>query len=113
MSWSAHLRSTGDFAKVGDSVEAGSLTLDREERKMSLGIKQLTTDLWIDITTKYPLGSKHSGTVRNFTNFGIFLELEEGIDGLIHISDLSWNKKVKHPSELLLLSQFRCSCDGY
>ena len=99
MSWSAHLRSAGDFMKVGDSVEAEVLTLDREERKMSLGIKQLTTDPWTDITTKYPQGSKHSGTVRNFTNFGIFLELEEGIDGLIHISDLSWNKKVKHPSE--------------
>ena len=99
MSWSAHLRSAGDFMKVGDSVEAEVLTLDREERKMSLGIKQLTTDPWTDITAKYPQGSKHSGTVRNFTNFGIFLELEEGIDGLIHISDLSWNKKVKHPSE--------------
>ena len=99
MSWSAHLRSAGDFMKVGDAVEAEVLTLDREERKMSLGIKQLTTDPWTDITTKYPQGSQHSGTVRNFTNFGIFLELEEGIDGLIHISDLSWTKKVKHPSE--------------
>ena len=99
MSWSAHLRSAGDFMKVGDSVEAEVLTLDREERKMSLGIKQLTTDPWTDITTKYPQGSTHAGTVRNFTNFGIFLELEEGIDGLIHISDLSWTKKVKHPSE--------------
>ena len=99
MSWSAHLRSAGDFMKVGDSVEAEVLTLDREERKMSLGIKQLTTDPWTDITTKYPQGSQHAGTVRNFTNFGIFLELEEGIDGLIHISDLSWTKKVKHPSE--------------
>ena len=99
MSWSAHLRSAGDFMKVGDAVEAEVLTLDREERKMSLGIKQLTTDPWTDITTKYPQGSTHAGTVRNFTNFGIFLELEEGIDGLIHISDLSWTKKVKHPSE--------------
>ncbi len=99
MSWSAHLRSAGDFMKVGDAVEAEVLTLDREERKMSLGIKQLTTDPWTDITTKYPQGSQHAGTVRNFTNFGIFLELEEGIDGLIHISDLSWTKKVKHPSE--------------
>ncbi len=99
MSWSAHLRSAGDFMKVGDEVEAQVLTLDREERKMSLGIKQMTTDPWTDITTKYPQGSQHKGTVRNFTNFGIFLELEEGIDGLIHISDLSWTKKVKHPSE--------------
>ncbi len=99
MSWSAHLRSAGDFMKVGDAVEAEVLTLDREERKMSLGIKQLTTDPWTDITTKYPQGSTHAGTVRNFTNFGIFLELEEGLDGLIHISDLSWTKKVKHPSE--------------
>jgi len=99
MSWSAHLRSAGDFMKVGDEVEAQVLTLDREERKMSLGIKQMTTDPWTDITTKYPQGSQHKGTVRNFTNFGIFLELEEGIDGLIHISDLSWTKKIKHPSE--------------
>ena len=99
MSWSAHLRSAGDFMKVGDEVETEVLTLDREDRKMSLGIKQLTTDPWTDITTKYPQGSKHEGTVRNFTNFGIFLELEEGIDGLIHISDLSWTKKIKHPSE--------------
>ena len=99
MSWSAHLRSAGDFMKVGDEVDAQVLTLDREERKMSLGIKQMTTDPWTDITTKYPQGSQHKGTVRNFTNFGIFLELEEGIDGLIHISDLSWTKKVKHPSE--------------
>jgi small subunit ribosomal protein S1 len=99
MSWSAHLRSAGDFMKVGDEVEAEVLTLDREERKMSLGIKQLTTDPWNDIASKYPQGSQHKGTVRNFTNFGIFLELEEGIDGLIHISDLSWTKKIKHPSE--------------
>lgn len=99
MSWSTHLRSAQDFMKVGDEVEAVILTLDREDRKMSLGIKQLTPDPWTDITTKYPVGSKHTGTVRNFTNFGVFVELEEGIDGLIHISDLSWTKKVKHPSE--------------
>ena len=100
MSWSTHLRSAQDFVKVGDEVEAVILTLDREERKMSLGIKQLSSDPWTDITTKYPVGSKHSGTVRNFTNFGIFVELEEGIDGLVYISDLSWTIKVKHPSEL-------------
>ncbi|MFD0797097.1 30S ribosomal protein S1 [Maribacter chungangensis] len=99
MSWSTHLRSAQDFVKVGDEVEAVVLTLDREDRKMSLGIKQLTPDPWTDITTKYPVGSKHSGIVRNFTNFGVFVELEEGIDGLIYISDLSWTKKVKHPSE--------------
>ncbi|MFV0566658.1 MAG: 30S ribosomal protein S1 [Flavobacteriaceae bacterium] len=99
MSWSTHLRSAQDFVKVGDEVEAVILTLDREERKMSLGIKQLTPDPWTDITAKYPLGSKHTGTVRNFTNFGVFVELEEGIDGLIYISDLSWTKKIKHPSE--------------
>jgi small subunit ribosomal protein S1 len=100
MSWSTHLRSAQDFVKVGDEVEAIVLTLDREERKMSLGIKQLSTDPWTDITAKYPVGSKHSGIVRNFTNFGIFVELEEGIDGLVYISDLSWTIKVKHPSEL-------------
>lgn len=99
MSWSTHLRSAQDFVSVGDEVEAVILTLDREERKMSLGIKQLTSDPWTDITSKYPLGSKHVGTVRNFTNFGVFVELEEGIDGLIYISDLSWTKKIKHPSE--------------
>ena len=99
MSWSTHLRSAQDFVKVGDEVEAQILTLDREDRKMSLGIKQLTPDPWTDITTKYPVGSKHTGLVRNFTNFGVFVELEEGIDGLIYISDLSWTKKVKHPSE--------------
>ena len=97
MSWSTHLRSAQDFMSVGDEVEAVVLTLDRDERKMSLGIKQLTPDPWTDITTKYPIGSKHKGTVRNFTNFGVFVELEEGIDGLIHISDLSWTKKIKHP----------------
>ncbi|OZV66630.1 30S ribosomal protein S1 [Winogradskyella aurantia] len=99
MSWSTHLRSAQDFVEVGDEIEAVILTLDREERKMSLGIKQLTPDPWTDITTKYPVGSKHSGIVRNFTNFGVFVELEEGIDGLIYISDLSWTKKIKHPSE--------------
>jgi small subunit ribosomal protein S1 len=101
MSWSTHLRSAQDFVKVGDEVEAVILTLDREERKMSLGIKQLSTDPWTDITSKYPIGSKHTGTVRNFTNFGVFVELEEGIDGLIYISDLSWTKKIKHPSEFV------------
>ena len=99
MSWSTHLRSAGDFVKIGDEVEAVVLTLDREERKISLGIKQLSTDPWADIQTKYPVGSQHVGTVRNFTNFGVFVELEEGIDGLIYISDLSWTKKIKHPSE--------------
>ncbi|NQY07663.1 MAG: 30S ribosomal protein S1, partial [Flavobacteriaceae bacterium] len=101
MSWSTHLRSAQDFVKVGDEVEAQILTLDREERKMSLGIKQLTPDPWTDITTKYPVGSKHSGTVRIFTYIGVFVELEEGIDGLIYISDLSWTKKIKHPSEFV------------
>jgi small subunit ribosomal protein S1 len=99
MSWSTHLRSAQDFVSVGDEVEAVILTLDREDRKMSLGIKQLTPDPWTDITKKYPVGSKHTGIVRNFTNFGVFVELEEGIDGLIYISDLSWTKKIKHPSE--------------
>lgn len=101
MSWSTHLRSAQDFVKVGDTVEAVVLTLDREDRKMSLGIKQLTPDPWTDITSKYPVGSKHKGIVRNFTNFGVFVELEEGIDGLIYISDLSWTKKIKHPSEFV------------
>ena len=101
MSWSTHLRSAQDFVKLGDEVEAVILTLDRNERKMSLGIKQLTPDPWINITEKYPVGSKHIGTVRNFTNFGVFVELEEGIDGLIHITDLSWTKKIKHPSEFV------------
>ncbi len=99
MSWSTHLRSAQDFVKVGDEVEAVVLTLDRDERKMSLGIKQLTPDPWTDITAKYPVGSQHKGKVRNFTNFGVFVELEEGVDGLIYISDLSWTKKIKHPSE--------------
>jgi small subunit ribosomal protein S1 len=101
MSWSTHLRSAQDFVKVGDVVEAVVLTLDRDERKMSLGIKQLSQDPWTDITAKYPVGSKHTGIVRNFTNFGIFVELEEGIDGLVYISDLSWTKKIKHPSEFV------------
>lgn len=99
MSWSQHLRSANDFMKVGDEVEAVILTLDRAERKMSLGIKQLKADPWECIETKFPIGSKHVAKVRNFTNFGIFVELEEGVDGLIHISDLSWTKKIKHPSE--------------
>ena len=99
MSWSQHLRSAQEFLKVGDEVEAVILTLDREERKMSLGIKQLTPDPWAGIETKYPVGTKCKAKVRNFTNFGVFVEIEEGIDGLIHISDLSWTKKVKHPSE--------------
>ena len=99
MSWSQHLRSAQDFMAVGDEVEAVVLTLDRDERKMSLGIKQLKADPWEGIETKYPVGSKHSAKVRNFTNFGIFVEIEEGVDGLIHVSDLSWTKKIKHPSE--------------
>ena len=99
MSWSQHLRSAQDFMKVGDEIEAVILTLDREERKMSLGIKQLKADPWETIEEKYPVGSKHTAKVRNFTNFGVFVEIEEGVDGLIHISDLSWTKKVKHPSE--------------
>jgi small subunit ribosomal protein S1 len=103
MSWSTHLRSAQDFVNVGDEVEALVLSLDKESRKMSLGIKQLTQDPWTDITKKFPIGSKHKGSVRNFTNFGVFIELEEGIDGLIYISDLSWTKKIKHPSEFLSL----------
>jgi small subunit ribosomal protein S1 len=99
MSWSQHLRTAQDFLKVGDEVEAVILTLDREERKMSLGMKQLIPDPWEAIAEKYPVKSKHTATVRNFTNFGIFVELEEGVDGLIHISDLSWSKKIKHPAE--------------
>ncbi|NCB97492.1 MAG: 30S ribosomal protein S1, partial [Bacteroidia bacterium] len=99
MSWSLHLRSAQDFLKVGDEVEAVILTLDRDERKMSLGIKQLKSDPWATIAEKYPVGTKCTATVRNFTNFGVFVELEEGVDGLVHISDLSWTKKVKHPSE--------------
>jgi small subunit ribosomal protein S1 len=101
MSWSTHLRSAQDFVKVGDKVEAQILTLDREDRKMSLGIKQLHPDPWTDITTKFPVGSTHTGTVRNYTNFGVFVELEEGIDGLVYISDLSWTKKIKHPSDFV------------
>jgi small subunit ribosomal protein S1 len=101
MSWSTHLRSAQDFVNVGDNIEAVVLSLDRESRKMSLGMKQLSEDPWTDITKKFPIGSKHKGSVRNFTNFGVFIELEEGIDGLIYISDLSWTKKIKHPSEFL------------
>jgi len=103
MSWSTHLRSAQDFVKVGDEIDAVVLTIDRDSRKMSLGIKQITPDPWTDITEKYPLKSKHKGIVRNFTNFGVFIELEEGIDGLVYISDLSWTKKIKHPSEMLTL----------
>tara|TARA_R110002073_G_scaffold297764_2_gene464089 strand:- start:8169 stop:10043 length:1875 start_codon:yes stop_codon:yes gene_type:complete len=101
MSWSTHLRSAQDFVKVGDKVEAQILTLDRDERKMSLGMKQLHPDPWTDITKKFPVGSTHTGTVRNYTNFGVFVELEEGIDGLVYISDLSWTKKIKHPSDFV------------
>jgi small subunit ribosomal protein S1 len=103
MSWSQHLRNPQDFLKVGDEMEAVVLTLDRAERKMSLGIKQLTEDPWnkTDLLSKYAVGTKHKGTVRNLTNFGLFLELEEGIDGLVHVSDLSWTKKIKHPSEFV------------
>ncbi|MBP6283808.1 MAG: 30S ribosomal protein S1 [Paludibacteraceae bacterium] len=99
MSWSQHLRTAQDFVNIGDKVEAVILTLDREERKMSLGIKQLKEDPWLNIEAKYPIGNKYTATVRNFTNFGVFVEIEEGVDGLIHISDLSWTKKIKHPSE--------------
>ena len=105
MSWSQHLRSPHEFLKVGDEIEAVVLTLDREERKMSLGLKQLRPDPWIDVAVKYPVGSKHTSTVKNFQNFGVFVELEEGIDGLVHISDLSWNKKVKHPSEFTKIGE--------
>ncbi|WP_439132234.1 30S ribosomal protein S1 [Polaribacter sp.] len=105
MSWSTHLRSAQDFVKVGDKVEAQILTLDREDRKMSLGIKQLHPDPWTDITSKFPVGSTHTGTVRNYTNFGVFVELEEGIDGLVYISDLSWTKKIKHPSDFVTVGQ--------
>ncbi len=105
MSWSTHLRSAQDFMKVGDMIDAVILTLDKGDRKMSLGIKQLTQDPWTDITAKYPVASKHVGTVRNFTNFGVFVELEEGIDGLIYISDLSWTKKIKHPSEFIAVGE--------
>ncbi len=105
MSWNQHLRSAQDFMKVGEEVEAVILTLDRDERKMSLGIKQLKEDPWTNIEEKYPIGSKHTAKVRNFTNFGIFVEIEEGVDGLIHISDLSWTKKVKHPSEFTQIGE--------
>jgi small subunit ribosomal protein S1 len=105
MSWSQHLRTAQDFLKVGQEIEAVILTLDREDRKMSMGIKQLIPDPWSNIKEKYPLRSKHSATVRNFTNFGIFVELEEGVDGLIHISDLSWSKKIKHPAEFTKIGE--------
>jgi len=105
MSWSQHLRTAQDFLKVGDEVEAVILTLDREERRMSLGMKQLIPDPWIDIRGRYPVGSKHTAKVRNFTNFGIFVEIEEGVDGLIHISDLSWSKKIKHPAEFTKIGE--------
>ncbi len=105
MSWSQHLRSAQDFLKVGDTVEAVILTLDRDDHKMSLGIKQLTPDPWENIETKYPVGSRHTAKVRNFTNFGVFVEIEEGVDGLIHISDLSWTKKIKHPSEFTQIGE--------
>ena len=105
MSWSQHLRTAQDFLKVGDEVEAVILTLDREDRKMSLGMKQLIPDPWKDIRDRYPVGSKHSAVVRNFTNFGIFVEIEEGVDGLIHISDLSWSKKIKHPAEFTKIDE--------
>ncbi len=105
MSWSQHLRAAQDFLKVGDEVEAVILTLDREERKMSLGLKQLKKDPWEDIEVRYPIGSRHTAKVRNFTNFGVFVEIEEGVDGLIHISDLSWTKKIKHPSEFTSIGE--------
>jgi len=105
MSWSQHLRTAKDFLKVGDEVEAVILTLDREERKMSLGMKQLIPDPWENIGSRYPVGSKHTASVRNFTNFGIFVEIEEGVDGLIHISDLSWSKKIKHPAEFTKIGE--------
>ena len=105
MSWSLHLRSAQDFLKIGDEVEACILTLDRDEKKMSLGIKQLKPDPWATISEKYPINSKHTATVRNFTNFGIFVELEEGVEGLVHISDLSWNKKIKHPAEFTSIGE--------
>ena len=105
MTWSQHVRSAQDFLNVGDEIEAVVLTLDREERKMSLGLKQLKQDPWADIEVRYPVGSKHTAKVRNFTNFGVFVELEEGVDGLIHISDLSWTKKIKHPSEFTQIGE--------
>ncbi len=105
MSWSQHLRSPQDFMKLGDEVEAVILTLDKDERKMSLGIKQLKADPWVDINVKYPVGSRHKGVVRNLTNYGLFVELEEGVDGLVHVSDLSWTKKIKHPAEFVKKDQ--------
>ncbi|MES2727417.1 MAG: 30S ribosomal protein S1 [Bacteroidota bacterium] len=105
MSWSQHLRNPSDFMKIGDEMEAVILTLEKEERKMSLGIKQLKADPWVDIAAKYPVGSKHKGIVRNMTNYGLFVELEEGVDGLVHVSDLSWTKKIKHPNEFVKKDQ--------
>ncbi len=105
MSWSQHLRNPSDFMKLGDEMEAVVLTLDKEERKMSLGIKQLQPDPWTDIAAKYPVGSKHKGVVKNMTNYGLFVELEEGVDGLVHVSDLSWTKKIKHPNEFVKKDQ--------
>jgi small subunit ribosomal protein S1 len=105
MSWSQHLRSPQDFLKMGDEMEAVILTLDKDERKMSLGIKQLKADPWVAIQERYPLGSRHKGTVRNMTNYGLFVELEEGVDGLVHVSDLSWTKKIKHPNEFVKVNQ--------
>jgi len=105
MSWSQHLRSAQEFLKVGDEIDAEILTLDRDERKMSLGIKQLKSDPWDKIEEKYTIGSKHKASVRNFTNFGVFVEIEEGVDGLIHISDLSWTKKIKHPAEFTAIGE--------
>ena len=107
MSWSQHLRNPQDFINVGDQLEAVVLTLDKESRKMSLGIKQLTEDPWTkqDVLTKYAIGTNHTGIVRNLTNFGLFIELEEGIDGLVHVSDLSWTKKIKHPSEFVKVNE--------
>ncbi len=105
MSWSQHLRNPSDFMKIGDEMEAVILTLEKEERKMSLGIKQLKTDPWVDIAAKYPVGSKHKGIVKNMTNYGLFVELEEGVDGLVHVSDLSWTKKIKHPNEFVKKDQ--------
>jgi Ribosomal protein S1 len=99
MSWSQHLRNPSDFIKVGDEVEAIVIDIDKEEHKLSLGLKQLTNDPWENIEEKYPMDSKHTGIVRNLTNYGLFVELEEGVDGLVHVSDLSWSKKIKHPAE--------------
>jgi small subunit ribosomal protein S1 len=105
MSWSQHLRSPQDFLKMGDDLEAVILTLDKDERKMSLGVKQLKADPWVNIQERYPINSRHKGVVRNMTNYGLFVELEEGVDGLVHVSDLSWTKKIKHPNEFVKVNQ--------